>query len=420
MITQNLPSLLYLFLVIILGTIVGLENEYRKQSGIKIYFGLRTSIFITLLGYIFSLIYIMINSVDVLLSGIIAIIVISTALYIEKTNVSHVPGATTYASVFIMFFVGMLVGLGAYQYAIILTILVAAISIYKREFLSVIKKIKRKELLAAINLLLVAFVILPFLPDAYIGPYNLFNPFEFWVIVATVGFVFFLQYMALKTSKRGVLFSSIIGSLITSTAVAFKLISIGNKMKRASKTIIYNIMFSSNVTMILVQGLFFTLLITGSMAITYHLIPVMVVSLIPMLIFMYAGRHDFEHDIEKPANPFPIIETLEFAVLFFAIFTLSRVVAVFDPKMLVLSVFLSGFANVAGTVFSISFLFAHHDITAAYAAMLIGLSISAGLLIKAVLSVLSKNRYIKLRVFTYSIIIGVASLLASLISYYGI
>lgn len=417
---QNMPSLVYLLLAIVLGAIVGLENEYRMTKGIKIYFGLRTSIFISMIGYIFALLYTITDNIGAIFGGIAVITVISTALYIEKTSVSHAPGATTYTSIFIMFFSGMLVGLGAYQYAIVLTILIAAISVYKREFISAIRKIKRVELLAAINLLLVAFVILSFLPNAYVGPYALFNPFEFWVIVATVGFVFFIQYIVLKMSRHGVLFSSVIGSLITSTAVAFKLIEIGNRMKKASKTIVYNVMFSSNVTMILVQGLLFTIIITESLSVAYHLIPVMVVSMIPMLLFLYFGKRNFEQKIDKSMSPFPIVQTLEFAVIFFAIFTLSRIVAVFDPQFLVLSVFLSGFANVAGTVFSISFIFMHHDITAAYTAMLIGLSISSGLLIKAALSLLSKDSYIKTRIFTYSMIIGVASLLTSLITYYGI
>ena len=151
----------YIILAIALGAVFGLENEYRMQRGVKIFMGFRTSIFIALLGDIFSLFYEAFNYLPILLMGFIAMLIFSTSIYMEKNAKTRNPGATTYISSMILFMSGMLVGIGYYEYAIITVILITAISFYKREFLYFITSIKKSEIIAAINLLIISLVILP-------------------------------------------------------------------------------------------------------------------------------------------------------------------------------------------------------------------------------------------------------------------
>ena len=417
----DLPSLIYLMLAVALGSIVGLENEYRMQSGTKIYLGLRTCIFISLLGYIFALLYIISGSSPALLiAGAAVITIIATSIYLAKSNLIRNPGATTFIATFMVFTSGLLVGLGYYEYAIVLSVLAAAISFYKREFLEVILKIKRNELLAIINILLVAFVILPLLPDTYIGPYSFFNPFEFWLIVATMGTVFFLQYIFLRVSKYGLLLSSVIGSVITGTAVAFSLVKLANKIKNGTKTLFYNIMFSANTPMILIQACLFLYLTTLSSAILYYALPAIAISLAAMTILFYAGRKNLNGFVKTKTSPFPLVSILEFAAIFFVIFTVSRIVTIVAPQYLALTFFASALANVAGSAFSLGFAFIHGTISAQYAGFLLGLIISAGLLSKTFVGLISPSKDLKTRLITYSLLIGIATFLAAAIPYYGI
>jgi uncharacterized membrane protein (DUF4010 family) len=410
-------SLVYLVFAVALGAIVGLENEYRMQSGTKIYVGLRTCIFLSVLGYIFSLLYLFSNDTIILATAFGVITVIATSIYLEKSFLTRNPGATTYVSTFIIFFSGLLIGLGYYEYAVALSVLTAAISIYKREFLAVIRLVERKELMAAINIMLIALVILPLLPNEFIGPYSFFNPFEFWLIITIIGIVFFLQHVFLRASKYGLLFSAIVGSIITGTATAFSLLKLANGAGKRISAIFYNIMFSTNLPMIVVQAVLFIYLTTLSLQIIYYALPSIIISLLMVLIFLIFGRKNINLFIKKITNPFPIAAILEFATMFFIIFTASRIVTILAPQFLTLTMFVSGIANVAGAVFSLGFLFIHGDITAAYAGLLLGIIISSGLFSKVFVGLIAGPKNLKMRLITYSFIMGSITLLTSLLVY---
>ncbi len=410
----------YIILSIALGAIFGLENEYRMQKGVKIFMGFRTSIFITLLGDIFAVFYEILNYTPILITGFAVMLVFSTAIYVEKDRKTRNPGATTYISSMILFMSGMLVGLGYYDYAIITVILITAISFYKREFLYFINSIKKSEIIAAINLLIIAFVILPLLPNVYMGPYNFFNPFQFWLLVALVGTVFFLQYAILRISKSGLLVSTVIGSLITGTTITFALISLGNKFKKLGKAVVYNIIVAANIPMVLIQALLVIYIVTFSYKIIYYMIPVSVVSIVSLLLIYIKGKKDINTQAERPNNPFPLIKTLEFAAVFFVVLSVSRIIAVAAPNLLIVDMFLSALANIVGAAFALGTLFLDHNISASYAAMLLGISIFAAIIEKGFIGLISKDKNTRRGVFGYSMVVGLALLVTLFIQYHGI
>ncbi len=414
------PTFGYIALSIALGAIFGLENEYRMQKGVKIFIGFRTSIFITLLGDIFALFYEIFQYPGILISAIAAMITFTTAIYIEKNINTKNPGATTYISSMILFLSGMLVGLGYYEYAIIIVILITAISFYKREFLYFISSIKKSEIIAALNLLIISFVILPLLPNNYMGPYNFFNPFQFWLLVSLVGTVFFLQYAILRISKSGLLTSTVVGSLITGTTITFALISLGNRVKKLEKAIVYNVIVAANIPMVLIQAVLVIYIVTLSSKIVYYMIPVVSVSIISLLLLYLKGRRYINMKTEKPANPFPIVKTLEFAAVFFVVLSISRIVGTVAPNLLIVDMFLSALANIVGAAFALGTLYLGHQISASYTAMLLGISIFAAIIEKGFIGLISKNKNTKKGIFGYSMIIGLVLLITIFLQYHGI
>jgi uncharacterized membrane protein (DUF4010 family) len=407
-------------LSIALGAIFGLENEYRMQKGVKIFMGFRTSIFIALLGDVFAIFYEMLNSSAVIIAGFAVMIAFSSAIYLEKNAKTKNPGATTYISSMILFLSGMLVGLGHYQYAIVIVILITAISFYKREFLYFINSIKKSEMIAAINLLIISFVILPLLPNSYMGPYGFFNPFQFWLLVALVGTVFFLQYAILRISKSGLLVSTVIGSLITGTTITFALINLGNRFKKLGKTVVYNVIVAANIPMVLIQALLIIYIVTLSSKIIYYMIPVVSVSVISLLVIYLIGKKEINKKAERPDNPFPLIKTLEFAAVFFVVISVSRIVAVVAPNLLVVDMFLSALANIVGAAFALGTLFLGHEISASYTAMLLGISIFAAIIEKGFIGLISKDKSIKKGIFGYSVAVGLLLLVTMFLQYHGI
>ncbi len=415
------PNFEYLLLAIALGAIIGLGNEYRMSHGVKLFVGLRTSMFISILGFIFASLYLMFNDISLIITAAAAAIIISTAIYVLKTKITKAPGATTYSSSMILFFIGMVTGLGFYQYGIILTVLVAAISFYKQEMMSFIHKIKRKELIAGINILIIALVILPLLPSSDIGPYNFFNPLNFWIIVVTISIVFFVQYLLLKHTNDGLFLSSIISSAVTGTAVTFTLVHFADKIKKAAKSVTYNIMFSANIPMIFIQGIAFVYFVTRSNSVIYYMAPIAGVSVLLMIAMFFLTRDKKAVRIKGPSNPLPFFQALQFAVFFFIILTASKLINAIAPNYLPLTMFLSGLVNVAGSSLSLGLLFLDGNISGQYLALLLGLVMGASVIEKGFIALLSKNKIVRNTVFAYSWIIGLI-LIASTVWFfeYGI
>ena len=410
----------YIVLSIALGAVFGLENEYRMQKGVKIFMGFRTSIFIALLGNIFAIFYEIFKYLPILITGFAVMIAFSSAIYFEKNAKTRNPGATTYISSMILFLSGMLVGVGYYEYAIVIVILITAISFYKREFLYFITSIKKSEMIAAINLLIISFVILPLLPNTYMGPYGFFNPFQFWLLVVLVGTVFFMQYALLRVLKSGLLISTVIGSLITGTTITFALVNLGNKFKKLGKAVVYNVVVVANIPMVLIQALLIVYIVTLSSKIIYYMIPVTAVSMISLLMIYLMGKDEINKKAEKPNNPFPLVKTLEFAAIFFVVISVSRIVAIVAPNLLIVDMFLSALANIVGAAFALGTLFLSHQISASYTAMLLGISVFAAIIEKGFIGLISKDKSTRKGIFGYSMIVGLALLITLFVQYHGI
>ena len=152
----------------------------------------------------------------------------------------------------------------------------------------------------------------------------------------------------------------------------------------------------------------------------YYALPAIAVALAAMAILFYAGRNQLNGSIKTVTSPFPLMSILEFAAIFFVIFTVSRVVTIIAPQYLALTFFVSGLANVAGAAFSLGFAFVHGAITTQYAGFLLGLIIGAGLLSKIFVGLISPSKELKTQLITYSLLIGIATLLATIVPYYGI
>ncbi|MCE4608312.1 MAG: DUF4010 domain-containing protein [Caldisphaeraceae archaeon] len=384
--------LLNLLMALAAGGIVGFVNEYRKIIGSKIFLGLRTSMFISLLGYTFSLLSTIFPKSLVVISSTVAIVVISTSIYLEKTRITNNPGATTYVSMFLVFFAGFFEGLGMFDIGIIIAVLVASLGIYKIQLLNALSKIQKKELLAMVNLMIFSLAILPFLPNRPIGPYGLINPFQFWVIVVVIGTIFLVQYVILKYYRKGLVLFSIVGGIISSTIVTLSLLELSRKRSGIGKQIALNIMFS-NITLISIQVMLFTYIVTKSLKVIYGIALPCVITLSILVVLLLIEKKELDLiNIEQPRTPFPIKSILSFALMLFFIMLGSKIVNIMAPNFLPLAIFASGFANVASTIISIGLLYTNSEIGASIASNLILISLLSALLEKGLLSFLSKDR----------------------------
>jgi len=385
------PPIEYMLVSVAIGAIVGLVNEYRKIGGSKVFMGLRTSIFISLMGYATVLLYQVIQNPAVIPAGIAAIVVVATAVYAGRVVTVRSVGATTYVAMILLYFAGALAGLGLYEYGFALAVLLAALSLYKTELLGAISRIRRDELIAVVNLLVISAVILPMLPDEYIGPYGIFNPYGFWLTVVVVGTIFFAQYVTLRATRRGLFAFTMIGGIISSTTVTVSLIELANRRRDAGTAAALNIA-ASNIPMIIFQVAVVLYLVGGVPALAAAL-PPLTAALAASVVIAAVGRGRLSPEgVEPPRTPLPVLRTFEFAALLFVITASARAVGAALPQALPATITASALANVLSSVYAVGTLYSKAQITAAAAGRLAALAAISGAAVKVGLAALIRDR----------------------------
>ena len=182
-----------------LGALIGLEREYarfRKRG--HDYAGIRTFPLIALFGALSAYLGVLISP-WILVAGIIliGILVIVAYFIITKKSTVHF-GATSEMAGFLTFFLGVLSYYGEINLAVILAVLITII-LYARSILHrFAEKIKKEEMADTLKFAVIAFVILPLLPNKGYGPLEIFNPFVIWLMVVFISGISFAGYILMK------------------------------------------------------------------------------------------------------------------------------------------------------------------------------------------------------------------------------
>jgi uncharacterized membrane protein (DUF4010 family) len=220
-ITQH-EFLIRLLVVLGIGTLIGLERQFtamkEKSSGFA---GIRTFVFVTVLGFLASLCYFILSPAVYL--GILISVAILTGVSYWVTAQKGDYGSTTEFSILISFVLGTMAFLGLVELSLMITVLVVLLLSSKFKIHSVVGRINAEELYALIRFGIVTLLVFPFLPDQNFGPYEVLNPKEIgWVIILTSGLGFF-GYLLIKFlgGKKGILLSGIVGGLVSSTIVTW-------------------------------------------------------------------------------------------------------------------------------------------------------------------------------------------------------
>ncbi|MFV0571990.1 MAG: MgtC/SapB family protein [Xanthomarina gelatinilytica] len=119
-----------------------------------------------------------------------------------------------------------------------LTVIIVVLLSLKIKFKSIVGQITQTELYAFIRFVIIALLILPFLPNTDFGPYNVINPSEIgWIIVLTSG-IGFIGYILMKflDSKRGLLLTGIFGGMVSSTVVSWIFSKRGKEQPKLSSS----------------------------------------------------------------------------------------------------------------------------------------------------------------------------------------
>lgn len=131
-------------------------------------------------------------------------------------------GMTTELALLTTYLLGALAAAGHRLEAASAAVIVALMLGFKAEIHGTLGRLNRREVHASLQLLLIAVVVLPLLPDRAVGPFAALNPRTIGLLVLLVAGIGFVGYFAVRLlgARVGLLFTAAFGGLSSSTAVA--------------------------------------------------------------------------------------------------------------------------------------------------------------------------------------------------------
>jgi uncharacterized membrane protein (DUF4010 family) len=234
---MNLTVTLRLAIALAIGLIIGTERGWSSRDshkGLQIA-GIRSFGFVGLFGGISALLAEQFGAVVIAVSflGLALIVGLSYGLTVGQ---SQDFGITTELTLMMTFMLGVMVGNDFAAEAVGVAVVMAALLGFKEELHRSLARLDRQELLATLQLLLIAVVVLPLLPNRNLGPWDALNPRSIGLLVLLIAATSYIGYFAMRLlgTRVGLLATATIGALVSSTAVT---VSFGRMARRTQGSV---------------------------------------------------------------------------------------------------------------------------------------------------------------------------------------
>ena len=308
-----------------LGLLIGIERgfKYRDQQEGSRVAGLRTYALISLLGAVAAMLS---DAVGHYLLGVlfIALAVALTASYVVNSTRERASLTSLIASL-LVFCYGAMVMLGYVVEASSLAVITALLLSLKGELHRWLWLIEKKELWAALELLVISVVILSIIPNEDMGPWDALNPYEIWWMVVLISSISFVSYFAMKFAgaKKGIMATALFAGFASSTALTLQFSRMAKQVPAASPLLAAGVLFACGTMyprVLLVAGVINPDLI---MPLAIPTLTMALLTYLPALWFWYKGNQSVPEDVAPPASPLSLWSALAFGALLTVILLLS-------------------------------------------------------------------------------------------------
>jgi uncharacterized membrane protein (DUF4010 family) len=225
--TLTLPHLLLFAQSLGIGFLIGLERE-RSKNQIA---GLRTFSLIALSGSLAG--YISTGQQLPEIALVLLLVVAGSLMVAQFKSKAKEPDTTTVLAGILTFGLGYILWLGHPILAAALAVAITAILYFRQTLREVPQKLTHTDISSFLQFAAIVVVLLPVLPDATYGPYQVFNPYKTgWLVVLTSG-ISLAGYVALRMQggKSKLLFVGLLGGLISTTATTMIYAKHSNQIK---------------------------------------------------------------------------------------------------------------------------------------------------------------------------------------------
>ena len=208
------------------GFIIGLERGWREREqaeGSRVA-GLRTFALIGLLGGAAATLHDHFG-VWPLAMGLFALALLGAVSYREWVRVSGNLSATSTIAALLAYTLGAMAASGSPVLAVGVAVIVAVLLDLKSTLHRWLRVIEHRELSAALQMLVLSVVVLPWLPDRGYGPYEALNPYGLWWAVVLVVGLSLAGHVAMRFTgpQRGTFWTGVLAGLASSTAATLAL-----------------------------------------------------------------------------------------------------------------------------------------------------------------------------------------------------
>jgi len=359
------------FLSILLGAFVGVQREMKLQKGhYQDFAGFRTFTFISLLGYILGyLSFEVLKSSALLVASVIGFFILMSVSYFVLTRkykgyVSEISQITA----LLTFLIGILVSIQEYYFAIVLSIIISTILVLGTSLHSFAKQLNITEVYATMKFAIITFIILPILPNENYGPldspslsnfflkffteetlkeFAIFNFFHIWLMVVFISAITYVGYILIKIfgARRGILFTGILGGLMSSTILTSSFSLESKRLKALSSPLLIGIILASSIMFFRI--IFEVIIVNVALLPEVLFLSLMGFTGLIIVVYLYTRNTKIHVGTVKQKSPFTLIPAIEFAVFFFVIIFLTKMFTImFGDKGIYFVAFFSGFADV--------------------------------------------------------------------------
>lgn len=348
--------ILKFLIALALGALIGIERE-RKKEGTE-FAGVRTFILIAILGTLSA--YLSQDFPYFWMVSFAGLVVLVGLSYLVTTRKNDDVGITTEIAAFLTFVLGMLCFtdegmLLAPIFAIIVTTLLAI----KPHLHRFAHRVSEKELINTLKFLIIAFVILPLLPDEVIGPWAVFNPFQIWLMVVFISAISFTGYILMKFigPERGLGVTGIVGGLVSSTAVATSMAARVKESGILMKAAVFATVVASSMMFL---RMLFEVSVINPALLPQLSAPMMVMGVLGIILGIVVWKRTEVRHMDadlKLDNPFSLKPALIFGALFLTILFLSKIANIYlGSSGVYLASIISGVADVDAITISMALL----------------------------------------------------------------
>ncbi len=310
-----------------LGLIIGMERGWQGRESPENSAGVRSFAFAGLLGGLSALLA---GESGILLLGItfLGFAAMIVAAYVVTARQGNDLGITSELALLITFVLGALAGKGYTAEAAAAAVTTVALLGFKKELHESLKRLDRPELIATIQLLLIAAVVLPLLPDRNLGPWQAVNPRSIGLLVLLIASISYGGYFAMRFlgPRVGILATAVLGALVSSTAVT---LSFGRMAKRGQGSIALLGAGISLASGTMALRILLEVSVVNSALLPLIALPIALLAIVPLIasVAIALRKPSEETTAEVPLrNPIELGSALGFAGFLALLFILIRAV----------------------------------------------------------------------------------------------